>query len=402
MNKRIDMKKAFTLVELLVVVVVIVTLMTITFRLSSIGSDSRKRNVTINRLNRLENCLSGYYAAFGSYPPVKVHGTRNIFAKANNHGIQSLDEKDENTSIWGWYKDTGNRGIGSKEELTAWRQVRAACRSQPLECKFPFPKEYNEVIAQMSQDYKDRAQNDSTLSDEQKKVLSQGFDDGVSSNIGRHDKDETDWRQVQLFKFGLMSYLLPRYLVMMHSEETLFKNYNQWTANNELPCNPLTGERFSGWQVVHDRANDDAQPKRYAEVANIASQAVTARWLPNLEKSLYCSHKMYIYGIDLRDPEKSGSINLSTTLEELEVYSPGGYDSDSTSGQYVLAAATMLDGWENDFYYYSPSPHQTYTIWSAGPNGRTFPPWVSRQKLSSEANRCVSVWTEDDIIRMTN
>ena len=57
------MKKGFTLIEMLVVVVVLVTLMTMTFRLSSIGSGSSARNATINRMQRLENCLSGYYAA---------------------------------------------------------------------------------------------------------------------------------------------------------------------------------------------------------------------------------------------------------------------------------------------------------------------------------------------------
>lgn len=396
------MKKAFTLIELLIVVVVIVTLMTITFRLSSVGSDSRKKNITVNRLNRLENCLSGYYAAYGSYPPVKVHGTRNIYARTNGHGIQSLNESDENTSIWGWVKPSGNRGIGSKDELTAWRQVRAACRSQPLGCKFPFPKEYDEIIRQYSDDYKEQAQNNTSLSEEQRKVLQQGFDDGVSSNIGRHDKDKTDWRDVQLFQFGLMSYLLPRYLVMMHSEEELFTGYQQWLANNELPSNPLTGGRFPSWQRLHDRANNDTDPKEYAEASCIPSQAVTARWLPNLEKCLFCSHKMKVYGLDLRDPERSGSLNLGTSLEEVQVFSPGGFDSDSTSGQYVLACATMLDGWENEFYYYSPSPHQTYTIWSAGQNGRTFPPWISRKNLNSDANQCVSVWTEDDVVRMTN
>ena len=60
------MKKGFTLVEMLIVVVVLVTLMTITFRLTSLGRDQTDRNKTIARLQRLENALSGYYAAFGS------------------------------------------------------------------------------------------------------------------------------------------------------------------------------------------------------------------------------------------------------------------------------------------------------------------------------------------------
>jgi len=62
----------------------------------------------------------------------------------------------------------------------------------------------------------------------------------------------------------------------------------------------------------------------------------------------------------------------------------------------------MRDGWWRDIYYYSPEPYQTYTVWSAGPNGRTFPPWISRDSLGSEANRCVAAWTVDDIIHMSN
>ena len=62
------MKKAFTIIEMLVVVVVIATLMTIVFRLSSIGEDSEYHNRTIVRMQKLENCLSGYYA-FGILEP---------------------------------------------------------------------------------------------------------------------------------------------------------------------------------------------------------------------------------------------------------------------------------------------------------------------------------------------
>ena len=80
------MKKAFTIIEMLVVVVVIATLMTIVFRLSSIGEDSEYRNRTIVRMQKLENCLSGYHAAFGSYPPVKMHGARDIYLKVGEHG----------------------------------------------------------------------------------------------------------------------------------------------------------------------------------------------------------------------------------------------------------------------------------------------------------------------------
>ena len=66
------MKKAFTLIELMITIAVLVILMGLVFRLNSAGTESQKRTVTIIRMQKLENCLSGYYAAFGSYPPVKL------------------------------------------------------------------------------------------------------------------------------------------------------------------------------------------------------------------------------------------------------------------------------------------------------------------------------------------
>jgi prepilin-type N-terminal cleavage/methylation domain-containing protein len=82
------MKKAFTLVELLIVVLVLVILMSVAFRLSSIGDSSESRQRTIVIMQKIENCLSGYYAAFGSYPPVKLHGSRNYRLRVNKYGIQ--------------------------------------------------------------------------------------------------------------------------------------------------------------------------------------------------------------------------------------------------------------------------------------------------------------------------
>ena len=388
------MKKAFTLVEMLIVVVVLVTLMTMTFRLSSIGSDQSRRNNTISRMQRLENCLSGYYAAFGSYPPVKLHGSRNINEKANDHGIQNGEER---KISWGWnYVDEND------DEREDWRQVKAVCKSQPVDCRFPYPDTaiYNDLVRSVSDALKEKA-ND--IKDEAKKnILSAGFDNGVTDNIGRHNSNRksTDWREIQLFKFGLMSYLLPRYLVMMNSKEELYDGgFAQWDSNNELPCNPMTGFTFGGWNVVRDRSLD-TDPEDFAEAANIPSQAVTARWMPNLAGIVCCNHDYKLYGISIRGD--TGASDLRPDNTDIEVFSPGGSDSDSTSQQYVLDSVTVLDGWWHEFYYYSPAPYQTYTLWSAGPNNRTFPPWISRKSLDSKANKCVAVWIGDDIMRMSN
>ena len=62
----------FTLIELLVVTVVIVALMGVIFRLTGIAGGTSAKETTVFRMQCLENCLSGYYAAFGSYPPVPL------------------------------------------------------------------------------------------------------------------------------------------------------------------------------------------------------------------------------------------------------------------------------------------------------------------------------------------
>ena len=397
------MKKGFTLVEMLVVVVVIVTLMTMTFRLSSIGDDTKLRNRTIDRLNRVENCLSGYYAAFGSYPQVALHGSRNIYARVNGHGIQSKDQ--ENTDIWSW------KNIGDENETRAWAQVKAACKSQPVDCRFPFPSEneYNVLVQTIAAAVnREAAKSDSGLSQERKSILTAPFDNGVTDNRGRHDSSKSEWQDAQLFKFGLMSYLLPRYLVMMNTDESFFTgNYQQWLRNNEMPCDPMKGDIFPGWQVVREyaeAATKDAKQrtsrdnKNLARVANIPSQAVTARWMPNLEGIVCCNHDYNLFGIKIRGD--NGASELRADNLNIEVYSPGGYEAGGN--QYVLDSVTVLDGWWHQLYYYSPPPYQNYTLWSGGPNDRTFPPWISRKSLSGDQNKKVALWVEDDIVRMSN
>ena len=128
----------------------------------------------------------------------------------------------------------------------------------------------------------------------------------------------------------------------------------------------------------------------------IASQSVCARWLPNLENSCFSTLNFNFYGILIKD-DSQDYIN-----SDYGVFSPGGSEQSGTDQQYVLCAVTMTDGWHNELYYYSPPPYQSYTLWSAGRNGRTYPPWVSRKKLSQMQNLCVSAWIDDDIINMSN
>ena len=381
---------------MLIVVVVLVTLMTITFRLGAINTSSSYRNTTISRLQRLENCLSGYYAAFGSYPPVKQHGSYNFYLRADDHGIQNLDGE-ENTSIWGWDPEAFRRGSRPQEEADAWRQVQAACMAQPVGCAFPFREEYSDFVTAWSDQLKEEAAASESLSQERKSIFAAGFDDGVSQNIGRHARfrNSSEWREIQLFKFGLMSFLLPRFLIMMESDESLYSDYRQWTDNNTMPSDPLTGQRYRSWRKVWDDANKDRDTTDYARVANIPSQAVCARWMPNLEDTVFTTRSsLMLFGVDIAEPNSGAGF----TLDNTEVHSPGGYDQSSTAGQYILDFCTVRDGWWEEFYYYSPPPYQSYILWSAGPNGRTFPPWIARDTLDAGANRCVGYWIADDIV----
>ena len=392
------MKKGFSLVEMLIVVTVLVTLMGITFRLGSIGGPSSDRNATVARLQRLENCLSGYYAAFGTYPPVKLHGSRNYKLSVSSHGIQNVDGEEEDLK-WNWAASRRSGDTSSQGEMDDWAKVEAACKAQPVDCRFPFPQGYGEFVDAISSDF--QANPPEGISEEKKRVFSSGFDDGVSNNRGRHaaNKKEADWREIQLFKFGLMSYLLPRYLVMMNSAEELYEDYNQWTGNNSLPSDPLTGITYSNWKALRDKSNSD-KGTDLAHVANIPSQAVCARWMPNLSGICKANRNYSLFGVNIRDPEEGSELSVENI--NIQIFSPHGGNSDSTANQYILDGVTIRDGWGSDLYYYSPSPYQRYTLWSAGANGKTFPPWVSRDGLSGKAKECIAKWTHDDIFSLSN
>lgn len=390
--------RGFTLIEIMVVVTILVILMSIVFRLSNVGADTERRTRTVVRLQRLENCLSGYQAAFGSYPPVKVHGSRDIFRRVGTHGMQS-DERNE--AIWNWSK------IGEQTEQYAWRQVRAACRSQPIDCRYPFPEGYSRMVDLVSEEMKRRAESGEDqykayFEDEGiRRKLTAGFDDGTTRNVSRHarHKNDVDWDSIQLFKFGLMSFLLPRYLVMMNGDRAFFEDYAQWTGNNDMPSDPFTGRSYAdlgGYEELKRNAGS-TQRSDTARVSAIPSQAVCARWMPNLERMCHCNHAYTLFGIDLKSNAWGEESELNVDNVNIEVFSPADANSDSTANQYVLDGITVRDGWLNEIYYYSPAPYQTYRLWSSGPNGRTFPPWVSRPGLGKKAQECIALWTADDI-----
>ncbi len=384
------MKKGFTLVEMLVVVAVLITLMAIAFRLGGIAKQDDERNQTVLKMQKLENCLSGYYAAFGTYPPVKLHGDRSYLQTTNIRGMQDVDGNEQEPN-WA-------------NEWSSEFQIKAACLAQPVACEFPYPADddVSKLVEKKSERLKVEAQINTKMDSHTKSVLSAGFDNGVGSNIGRHsrNKDNADWRNTELFKFGLLSYLLPRYLVMMNCDDRFF-DYAQWGNNNSLPCDPFTGSRFTSWREIQQNCLTSNQKSDLARVSNIPSQAACARWISNLEKMLATKWQVTLFGVIVSDGDSDVARNVSKD-DISKIYSPMGGGSDSTANQYILDCITVLDGWGSEFYYYSPAPYQNYVLWSAGPNGSTFPVWASMEELTSDAKEHVLKWTKDDIISLSH
>ncbi len=383
------MKKAFTLVEMLVVVGVLAILMTMVFRLAGFADSSDARNQTVLTMQKLENCLSGYYSAFGSYPPVGLHGDRSYKCQVNDYG-QQISDGVEQDPIWdGEWKWTF--------------QVRAACMAQPVACEFPFSGYTEKAVQSRSSSLKAEAElkSDKEIGKATKAILRAGFDDGVSGNIGRHarNKNNSDWRDVKLFKFGLMSFLLPRYMLMMNFDERFFE-YAQWTSNNSLPCDPITGAKFANWRAMQQKYRGSGSTD-LAHISNIPSQAACARWMANLEGVVTSSRGLTLFGVKVT-PSDEANVGGWVEVDDVEyIYSPLGSDSGSTANQYILDQISLKDGWGGEFYYYSPSPFQGYVLWSAGENGKTFPVWVPREGVSANGRKYVMEWTKDDIISLS-
>ena len=400
-------RRAFTLIEMLIVVVVLAALMGIVVKLIADSEGQAAKLTTITRLHRLENCLSGYYAAYGGYPPVALHGSRDIYLEVGSDGVQ-LPGGTRNENMW-------------DDEETAWKQVDAACLSQPVSCDFPFKNDPDKQtqIDMLSETYKalvEAADEDAIVYMKEKYLAGFNGLGNESPSVGQlnvHKDTASDWREMKLFRFGLMSYLLPRYLLMA-SANNEFYSYKQWLDNNENPCDPFTGLRMT-WDTVNALAMD---PTGANKLGSISSQKVCSRWMPNLEGTCE-SYEMQriIFGVDI---VARGRFNTNAKLSYQMRYNPnsGEYEKwaivnppvkmwvpdggNPNRDQYILDYVSVEDGWKRDFYYYSPAPHQRYQLWSAGPNGRTFPPWIAKENLPEKANGIVHMWTIDDIIQMSH
>ena len=407
-------RAAFTLIELLIVTVVIVALMSITFRLAGIVGSTTERERTIARMQRLENCLSGYYAAFGQYPPVPLQGaSHNIFRRACPlHQIQYGEERDT--------------------ELSAVN-VRAACRAQPVAAQYPPAKKTNgyddaddlvDAYKSAVNEFYSVTASGSGANPKQTawegSVLGYGhlYTSGKKEFLGT-----SDFTRFQMFRFGLMSFLLPRYRFMLESarsggyfSETI-DTCKQWTDFNILPARMDSGISYMSWgnlpgsgsrfiDLLTARNNGADETKRW-EIDLIPSQAACARWMPNLE-GIVSGPSNSFFGVLVS--VDSDDIGIPTGFSrENEIIVPFGLgdhgDTCESGNPYILFSMTVKDGWGNDFYYYSPPPYQSYILWSSGAyDDNTFPPWIDlsdfRGQYGEDFYKKALEWSQDDIVFM--
>ena len=401
-----DRSRGFTLIELLIVVVVIATLMGLVFRLAGVGGEQSARNRTIARLQKLEFALSGYYAAFGSYPPVPLHGSRDIFCEVNSHGVQIPNSSTRNTTL-------------------DWPRVRAACLSQPVACEFPYNSESKELVdahEMRQRNFKRRAQKASAESYRNNPIYTAGYNLLPNANQVSQNAKSADWTEVQLFKFGVMSFLLPRYLFMLGGPEELYDSpsYNaQWTAQNDLSqlFRFRDGKRlYSKWEDLQkhtsqrkDRtqASDYDKPE-YRQILTQPSQSVCARWMQALDgivsggRTFYGVNTSLNHDDSLNYSDHEGEYGLGgEPYQMMAIYAPGDAQADSHGNQYALDGMTVRDAWGLDFFYYSPPPYQSYQLWSAGPNQKTMPPWVDLSTLDKKNRDTAAQWISDDIVGLS-
>lgn len=384
-------KSGFTLIELLIVTVVVVSLMAIVFRLSGVAGGATDRQETVSRLQRLENCLSGYYAAFGSYPPVPLQGaSRNIYREvdSNHPSIQTDDNEIDDSEL--------------KED-----RVRAACLAQPVAAMFPPPNGYESKYQHFKESLQlayDAGVYSGKAEENVQKLLGMTWRSLENPGFLNSYQNETDAKRLTLFRYGLMSFLLPRYRFMLDCAKgsqsgnteafnNAIDNYRQWTEFNPLPPRMDTGIAYESWKRFCDimGGEDDWQ------IDLIPSQAACARWMPNLQ-GIVAGRRYNFFGVPIGESGNDGIPDVRYA-GSFTLYSEGGSSSSGNSG-YPLNSMTVRDGWGNDFFYYSPAPHQTYVLWSAGPDGKTFPPWVDLEQFkkdhSDHYEKAVQ-WMADDI-----
>lgn len=73
-ERRTTLRRGFTLIEMMVVIVIIAILVGLVFKLTQPASKRLAKVKTVARLERLKAAIEEFYADYGQYPPVPLYG----------------------------------------------------------------------------------------------------------------------------------------------------------------------------------------------------------------------------------------------------------------------------------------------------------------------------------------
>jgi len=343
-------KQAFTLVEIMVVVSVIAILALASFRLMKAAAHNKKVAETQARMERLQNALSGYYAQYGHYPPVP------FYSSMNPEEARNFDS---------------NGVLGNNFAAKA----KWASRAQPMAYEYPPPayadQNFIDVIFN-----RNLQQGDGRTKDM--------FSSGIAAQF---DPKNPAWDEgPKAFKFGLLSFLLPRLEVANFAENSLIRDTVVFSIPQWLEHNPATPQGLPKTQ------GNNAAFSRAMQAQRLAENEACARWLPHLEHTIN-GLGAPILGVNIWSGTTQSADDGGGFQKRVTRLAGGGDDLIATM------SATCVDAWYNSFYYHSLPPYQSYILWSAGPDGNTFPPWIDSKDPYYIANKkAILEMIKDDIV----
>ena len=346
MVQRTQPRAGFTMIELMVVLAVVGILVMGMFRLMGVTSGKAKYSETVATLERVKNALSGYYAIYGCYPPVKTS-----YAPLDPDANDFEEYWDEKSSEE--VKD--QHGV----VLPNANYANFAARAQPIAFEYPNLKE-------------------------EESYINRKMNPRVAATTRSPDRTEIRWTKNKLFKFGLMSYLLPRIELMVSREDS--SNQIRWNEQDSMGV-PFEFLEAQQWAAENSpaptRGSSNQEKIGILEKQLLAENDACAKWLPNFEKRLTLSFDRNVMGVKLKRQDVGDSCYTIYT---------------GSSGAAVMMKASVRDGWGREIYYYSEPPYQSYRLWSSGPDGATFPPWLdTNQYRSGKFSKCRE-WMADDVV----
>ena len=226
MSSKINNKRSFTLIEMLVVVVVILILVGMVFKMMKYARNFQERAACVAKLEKIAYALNEYRAEYGQFPPVDPHTCIDPANPASSHSKCNVG------------------GCARFHDLLGFNY---RVHFHPTDCRtcYAFP----------------------LLRDKNTKEI-------VKGNVGDYYKYDTaqnggSYRASNEWHFGLTSYLEPRYRGM-YMDDYLISN-SVFVSPLDTPRDLIAKKRWSKFLEGAVFPRDWKYPDEWTEVASLDS-----------------------------------------------------------------------------------------------------------------------------------